>query len=417
VVTKTKWRSELTLTRKLVANTRLGLQGAILSTATYTYPQLSIQKTVSQGNSWPPKKGQKNLDAGGEFLSQKQELVDRYVYINAGEKPSGSTWQTAQGQWGAFQGAFGPTKENFVDPSAPAVLDALGTNAIAGCIPTNPLSGMGQFLGELRDLPKVPAIQLWKQRARYFKSLARNGSSEYLNVQFGWVPFIKDIRSFALTVKDKEKHIAQYDRDSGRHVRRRRGCPSEKTSTTTNLGTNYGSPPLHLDLFSVPGTLLRTTATVRRRWFVGAFTYYLTPSGLGKWSEAKRAEQLANHLYGLRITPDLLWKLAPWSWAADWVGNIGNVIHNWSAFQNDGLVMHYGYVMEETTRITDYALVGALVKGVPPCTPTQTFITTTKYRRRATPYGFGLNAQAFTAKQWSIIAALGISRAPRSLNF
>jgi len=44
-------------------------------------------------------------------------------------------------------------------------------------------------------------------------------------------------------------------------------------------------------------------------------------------------------------------------------------------------------------------------------------ITSVKQRSVATPFGFGLDPGAFSPKQWSIIAALGFSKAPRSLNF
>lgn len=129
----------------------------------------------------------------------------------------------------------------------------------------------------------------------------------------------------------------------------------------------------------------------------------------------RRQEALANKLFGLRLTPELWWQLSPWSWAADWVGNTGSVLHNLSAFSNDGLVMRYGYVMETVKVVTTYTLVDCVLRTGQKVDSSQTYVQERKQRRRATPFGFGLNPASFSDKQWSIIAALGISRMPRSL--
>lgn len=45
----------------------------------------------------------------------------------------------------------------------------------------------------------------------------------------------------------------------------------------------------------------------------------------------------------------------------------------------------------------------------------ETIEVSRKVRRAASPYGFGLNAEAFSPKQWAILAALGLTRAPGRL--
>jgi len=78
---------------------------------------------------------------------------------------------------------------------------------------------------------------------------------------------------------------------------------------------------------------------------------------------------------------------------------------------SDGLVMKYGYIMEHTlVRDTYYfwGPTGYKSRNVHPMPIT--FVTETKVRRRATPYGFGLTFGGFTTLQKSILAALGISR-------
>jgi len=280
-------------------------------------------------------------------------------------------------------------------------------------LPTNPYANLAQFFIELKDgLPSVPAIRAWKDRAKYFLDLKKSSGHEYLNIEFGWKPFIKDILDFTNACFDAQKVLEQYIRDAGKVVRRRRSMPPEIINTTLDMGNSYGTPAPLGALLKKPGKLTRHVQTVTERWVSAAFTYYIPP----KFERKKRIDRLVQKLFGSDLTPEVLWQVAPWSWAIDWVLNIGDVIHNYNAFQNDGLVMKYGYICEKITRVTTYTLLGASYEGST-VSATQFIVATTKSRRRATPYGFGLNTASFTARQWAVIAALGLSRAPRSLTF
>lgn len=306
-----------------------------------------------------------------------------------------------------------------------------GATGIARALPTNPLSGMGQFIGELRDLPKAPlknlknlrksfshdlsGVREMRNKAHRFKNLQKAIGDEYLNIAFGWAPFVKDLLDFADVAKNESKHIAQYARNSGRHVRS--GSTVYKDDTTEGyVITNswFGSPAVPTYIVVSPGTLTYTKKTETKIYFRGAFTYYL-PDGDGILDKARRVEAEANRLYGTRLSPDLLWKLAPWSWAADWVTNIGDVIHNWSAFQNDGLVMHYGYVMAKTTITQTWSGENLRLVDGSTVNCSDTIVQETKQRMPATPYGFGLDPGSFSPKQWAIVAALGLSKKPLGL--
>jgi len=145
------------------------------------------------------------------------------------------------------------------------------------------------------------------------------------------------------------------------------------------------------------------------RWFSGAFTYYF-PHEIAGSKRMADAAILAQRL-GIEPTPELLWNIAPWSWAADWFANSGDVISNWSAFHTDGLVMLYGYMMEHHVSKITRTLVGARDASGASYEPSPVSkIIEIKRRRAATPYGFGLNFSGFSAFQSSIIAALGLSR-------
>lgn len=387
------------------------------------------QEMASASHSWPPtKKWEKGLDLGGPFLSRRAFWKTNPVRVKSTNGPTGSVWYEFAGDLHAqvSNSVLGPI--DLLAPTASYLLDAAGTTAIARCLPTNPLSGMGQFLGELRQLPTRFTLHTWKPEARKWldgwrqagrslnsgRKFSVKAANDWLNLQFGWLPFIKDIIDFAQVSKDYDKIIAQYQRDSGKLIRRRYTFPAENGDSESSVYPfgRYGDPAPPTFLVRTPGQLVTTTQTTSSRWFSGGFTYYLPTIPI------LRTEALANKLFGLRLTPELLWKLAPWSWAIDWVNNTGDVVHNWSAFSNDGLVMKYGYIMETKTRSTTYTLIGLELEGVQgTLCPSQSYIQQNKARQRATPYGFGLDPGGFSDKQWSIIAALGISKAPRSLNF
>jgi len=155
-------------------------------------------------------------------------------------------------------------------------------------------------------------------------------------------------------------------------------------------------------------------------WFTGAFTYHLYQAQefLGKLDlYAEKADQLL----GLEINLETLWDLTRWSWLVDWFIDVGSFLHNIDLFHNDSLVMRYGYVMCHSktirTRSADGFLPATLfgAEGRVPSSVQLVTINESKQRRRATPYGFGLDVQSFSSAKWAILGALGMTRAPKSL--
>lgn len=425
--------------------------GTLVSTSRRPWASREIQETTSEGHPYtkvtgkkkrkrylksPKRKSFDGLDLGGPFNSTKTQIFPRRwdAFVSNTANPSLANYTYS----GPITAALG------LDPShgAPltsvldAQLDAWGTIAISRVLPTNPLAGMGQFLGELRDLPKLPGLALMKARAKkmaYSKALA----SEYLNYQFGWLPFANDLIKFAEVVAKKDEIIAQYERDSGRLVRRKIVLFENTSTVSTVESTNsFGNPTLVPSYYLSGGTLTKTVTTTHRVWFSGAFTYFLasgkTPAKIGKQnrnltfyekpkenfgSTVRRRAQILSKLYGLRADPYLFYQLFPWSWLVDWFTSLGPIVKNLVAFSNDGLVMKYGYVMSYKRETTTYTLTGLRFKNVDAPVLVDVLVKHRKQRRKATPYGFGLNPVSFNARQWSILAALGISRAPKSLSY
>lgn len=367
------------------------------------------------------KLGKTNDDIGGDFMVVK---YDYDHHSSLGDEPKHFS---IHHDWGnpyyANPLAHGGTHHYFVphaavehvadwsnafeygpDSSTPAELDALGTTAISRCIPTNPLFNAAAFVGELREgLPKF-GIDTWKDRT----AIARNAGSDYLNYQFGWKPLVSDIQKFAYVVKNANRITKQYEADSGKLLKRRYDFPGEETSSHDEWTGRYPAPLWDYSLFRPDhvGRLRRYRTKRTRRWLEATFTYYLPPVGT-----RARDLAIANKLYGIRLTPDVVWQLTPWSWAADWVSNIGDVASNISAFASDGLVMPHAYMMEETSARQEWILDQVGYKSYSGMQNfRQTFTVTVKQRRRATPFGFGFDFDGLTNRQTAILSALAISR-------
>jgi hypothetical protein len=202
-----------------------------------------------------------------------------------------------------------------------------------------------------------------------------------------------------------------------------------RTVEETYLGRGGINPPFDIRLTDATADGVpkyKTREVLTRTWFSGAYTYHYD-QGETLWKRMMAAEQRANRVYGLRLSPALLWELAPWSWLVDWKSNFGDVMTNISAFSKDGLVLCWGYVMCEMTITDTYSFSGVGAYLPPGETQAKhgrsgvrngvsvSFQTKVKKRLRATPYGFGLdpNWSDFSDRQLSILGALGITRAPR----
>lgn len=300
-------------------------------------------------------------------------------------------------------------------------LAPIGTKAIALCKPTNNVANLATDLVETKSegLPHLYGVNLWKDRT----NIARGAGSEYLNSEFGWKPLASDIRGASYAAANAHTILKSYEANSHKMVRRRYEFPVERTETNSLVGSSvpdipdFGTyPPGFLSRFLHTGNLFLTTRTYRKLWFSGAFTYHL-PVGYKSHNALVSAAAKAKPLLGIGLTPDTVWNLTPWSWALDWVSNMGDVISNTSDMITDGLVIKYGYVMEHSvtsytyTHVTGNRYTSPIGSHSFDYTPSQlTSYVERKRRTKATPFGFETSWGNFTPRQLAIAAALGLTR-------
>ena len=371
---------------------------------------LGRQTTTSEGHLYS-QLGKSGGDIGGPFSTHIERYTDEGCYFPMLEMDN-FYHDTYHGC--AFPG-FLPGNAGYPaggypvsQKSSEGSLVGYGATAIARVIPTNPTSGAAAFAGELREgLPRMVGSKFIK------KPSVRNAAGEYLNVEFGVKPFINDLSKFRDSIQNFEKILKQLERDSGKQVRRRYRFP-----TVESIELSQGTVPtypvcLPTYFWQATHPLVTQTRITIDRWFSGAFTYYL-PQGNDALSRLLRFDAQANKLLGTRVGPDVLWQVTPWSWAADWFANTGDVLHNLQAFSRDGLVMPYGYLMETATAEITYELRGRIYdyskRAFVSHVMKQVLTTTDKTRIRATPFGFGLKDTDLTPRQQAIAAALAIQR-------
>jgi hypothetical protein len=350
-----------------------------------------------------------NGDVGSSFWTRKRWSVGNPMVINQPAAGVGLNY------W--VRGPVFPvdpvSNSNWTDsPVTADLLINLGTTAIARTSPVAPSASLATFLGSLftEALPGIPLLKVWKDSTNLFRSYG----DEYLNIQFGWYPFLSDIKKIVTSVVKATDILNQYVRDEGKIVRRRYSFPTTHTLTETTTANKQPYPAglstLGYETNAYRGTLTKTVDVTASYSFSGAYEYKIPLAKDSLFGLTRAASEL-NKLFGFKLTPDVMWQITPWTWLADWIGNMGDVMSNISNFGHNGLVLKYGYMMGHSLTTTTYRLDGIRYKQVPYQGPlTYTFISEEKRRVRATPYGFGLNIDDFSDQQWAILIALGLAR-------
>lgn len=310
-----------------------------------------------------------------------------------------------------------------------STLTAHGVTGWKRARPGNPTANLGQFVAELREFNRLfPGFDKSILRGplktlplRALASLAsfRKLGSGYLNFEFGWKPFVKDLQEMYKLSHDIDRQIATLRRNNGRNIKRERKLKDStevsETKDITNGAFGYLRPTPILGLTTGTSTRTVTVTTRERIWFEGCFRYWVQNIGSMQWeNRARRA------LFGANPTPSLLWEVLPWSWLVDWFSNTGDVLSNMSENAVDGTVAKYAHVMRhlETKTVTEVSTTWAARTTGPTSTRfdggsascRRIVRTESKARAVATPYGFGVTYDGLSVRQTAILAALGVTR-------
>jgi hypothetical protein len=354
------------------------------------------------------------------------------VYIGTDYRPSGLDLYS-QYTGGFWPNTFGPTTIGASDmtnvgvsgtygPDYGAVGDGEGAAARNKFKPKLNSANLGQTIGEFRQL--VPMLnksargfhELWKSMGGHGTDFGpRVVADHFINHQFGWLPFVRDIVDSYDTYQNTAKKLRQLQRDNGKWIHRGGTVSTESNNspvTTTENLAGFVFPALPTAFYrkdSETGgkrvSSMTYTTDFTRTWFEGRFRYYVPSLMKDNDNYYKVINRI--HMYGARISPSLLWKITPWTWLADWGSTAGDIVSN--AEDNlFGLACKYSCIMRHTSRHAVNNSTIRLKNGDVGCVWYQE--VDVKRRHGGYPYGFGLGWEAYNPSQIAVLAALGITR-------
>jgi hypothetical protein len=257
-----------------------------------------------------------------------------------------------------------------------------------------------------------------RRQARRNLFMPKAIADQFLNEQFGWVPFIADMKDLYKAYQRQSGRFRSITKENNQWVHRRgtiRNTRSEQIIEEKDDFAGYVYPTLTSSFYRGSGSFVTSTLSVeesQRVWAMGKFKFYAPEFDMSnRASEGTYGDVMRLvHYYGVNVSPTVVWELTPWTWVADWFSNAGNVIDNVTASVFDRLVSQYAYVMCSTHREAVNKSTIHLREGDVSCTWRQ--VIDIKDRVEAHPYGFTVDGSIadLSARQLAILAAIGITR-------
>lgn len=257
------------------------------------------------------------------------------------------------------------------NPALVPDLSAIGAGAYAKLRPRVEQANLAVSIAEARDLPRM-----LKSTAKTFHNswktlggdLSKNpmapkaAADSFLNHQFGWVPFLKDMHDMHRVYNNSVKYAAQIKRDNAQWVKRFRSDQILETNNVIGYDTSvHGCQPSGLAYtwnminHDLPKLYTCTIQDITEVWYEGVFKYYRpefddsVPSSNSMYGDISRQMTL----YGAHVNPTVIWKATPWTWLIDWFSNAGDAIQRAQDWATDSVVSKYMYLMHHRRRRFD----------------------------------------------------------------
>lgn len=287
-------------------------------------------------------------------------------------------------------------------------------------------AGLGQAIAEVRELPRMLKglskgfSDLWISTGGSRTSLRmapKRAANEFLGIQFGWIPFIKDIRDVNRVTKRFDEYVEDLTIRNNRWDHMERVIEhSESVSTVNGNGWRVSPSGPIIDSLcnNVGGHTGRwqfDTLITKRAWVSGDFKFYRPEfdRSLENYGSEMNQVNQAITLYGADVNPALLYKITPWTWLVDWCSNVGDVVETISNAGADGVVSKNLYVMVQRVKQLVFTQTMNLYSGTR-AVSWRRVISSKQRDHASTPFGFGLSPTELSGRQFSILTALGISR-------
>jgi hypothetical protein len=354
----------------------------------------------------------------------------RYVgYLN----PPGNSWWRG---WAQTPLAFASvSNSNSMLPDVAPYFDKAWHSAK----PKLELANLYTFLKEASDIPRMlqttakgfrDTWYLYQNREQLINNLRFSGrtsrimqprwlADQFINEQFGWAPFLGDIRDFDNLYQNANREFERIRKENGKYVRKRVRVKLDSTSEVL-----YSVPPVQNSSYPVPcfpvsipdeffssppsWSLEETTETEVSA--SGKFRFYRPEFDDSMQDYDAAWKRLMRYITtsGLRPTPSNIYKAIPFTWLADWVSDLGNRIERLSDLVFDDVAAEYFFVTVHKTQTQTLSV------ELPFFTHPITFFFTRSFESKQrvsadSPYGFRLTWDDLSPRRLAILAALGIT--------
>jgi hypothetical protein len=263
-----------------------------------------------------------------------------------------------------------------------------------------------------------------KLTLRGSKQVARAAGDEYLNFAFGWTPLVNELANVLKVGMTLERAVYY---ESFRRSRRWDG-PSTSSVVQDLVSVSCTGLPYDSGSFTLPGEVPggstgygglfhHQVTTVESEDYHWSSRYTgLAKAGIRANSLSDQAADTLKRL-GAVDDPRFLWDLTPWSWLVDWFTTMGDSISNARTYApiNGKYTADFAYLTTKRVRSVQ-GMITRPYAAVPShwklrlTKPSSGAISTTKWRDRATPFGFGTQLASLSGSQFAILTALGLAR-------
>jgi hypothetical protein len=352
--------------------------------------------------------------------SVQRKPGDKCVRVYAGSFSLGGVTH-GRGNLGTLEGLPDPTVYNEANPDD---LSDLANRAYVKLRPKLEEAGIAQTLAEWRSVPGMLKTtsggfsQLWKDFGGTVSGNTMSpkaAASQFLNVTFGWQPFIKDLQDAYNVLDAFEAYIDRIRESNGSWMKRTRKeevVESEEVLYQGQSNTNSCSPALLASDFLVPGSCYQTVTRQKmtRVWHTGTFKYYRPEFDYAhKMHPAlRRMRQLITAL-GLRINPSVVYKVTPWTWLIDWFVNVGDYVTRVQDMATDSIVSREFYSMRHSVVRLEYRKRFSTMDGQSFDLKWYRYVETKRRGSAESPFHFTLLPGGLSVRQMAILAAVGLT--------
>jgi hypothetical protein len=258
-----------------------------------------------------------------------------------------------------------------------------------------------------------------------YRSVRNFLGSDYLNITFGWTPLIQEYANLIKVGMNLERVIYY---ESFRRKRQWDG-PTWQQKIAGSVSINCANNAFNAGGLLADGGKIGYSSGVGLSFdsqadHVASEDYHFASRYTGLAKASRRANSFSDQAMdvvkrlGLVDDPRLLWDLTPYSWLVDWFTSMGDSVANAAVYSP-----HKGKYSVDYAYLTTQHLVkseGRILR--PTTTPSSAYrsfrvkqatsvaISQTRWRDRATPFGFGTQLGSLSASQYAILVALGLAR-------